>query len=72
MGKGFLKEKNDLDLIEKWPEEQTVWLNIYKDLPKRPLMHSTKEEADKVRIGVNIGGRIACKKITFTEGDFDD
>lgn len=53
-----------LDLVNT-PEEKTLWLNVYHD---GVVNHLTKEVAERCA-GQN---RIACIKVTYKEGQFDD
>lgn len=53
------------DLVEVTPK-RVMWLNVYPD--DDAYMPRTRKDADDS----SRGGRIACLKIEFEEGQFDD
>lgn len=58
-----------LDIVGEWtePKTGTVWVNIYGD--GGVIVRSSRDEADRIASGCN---RIARKKVTWTEGEFDE
>lgn len=64
---GIHEENYEIDLIEEWKEPKTgeLWLNIYRG---NYAIHDSKNNAN----GVSTKGRLACVKVTWTEGQFDE
>lgn len=66
------EDDKSLDLILEWHEPRTgeFWVNVYEDEDTSSGLrfgyYEGKDYADKVARG---SGRIAIKKITWTEGD---
>ena len=48
------------------PDEQELWINVYKDIP--PCLHLSKEVAESY----SVPGRIARIKVVFKKGRFDE
>ena len=63
---GFGCGLGNADLINI-PEKRTVWVNMYKSGGTSP-QHPSKESAD-TNASLFDGGRIACIKVEFTEGE---
>lgn len=59
-------DSHDDDLIDV-PVEKTVWLNMYPG-GATSVHHHTRDEADRIAMPP----RIACVKVTYTEGQFDE
>lgn len=59
------------DLVHK-PKVKTVWMSVYSsDGVNVHIVHKDRKDADKVAAEA-FSKRIACKKITYTEGEFDE
>jgi len=70
-GQYHLSKGNPLDLVNV-AVEHTVWINIYSDDNE---LHKHTSAAKARHWGTNNLGeelRIACKKITYKEGEFDE
>lgn len=67
---GYLHAKNDIsprDIMPPEPEKRVVYFNAYAD-GRFGLVWDSRSEADSHVEG----DRIACIRVEFTEGQFDD
>ena len=60
------KVNHELDLINV-PEKRVMYVNIYRELV--PFAYMSREHADQDKY---IKDRIACIRVEYTEGQFDD
>lgn len=53
------------------PQQRTVWVNVYGGkIGMSTLAHPSREAAEKAAIDSST--RIACIRVTYTEGQFDE
>lgn len=64
-----MDEQHEHDLISEIRPKRVVWLNVYCDgNPVRYYYYDSRKEAD----GAALPSRIACIRVEFEEGQFDD